>query len=513
MSLAGEDARVCSRVAWLSIVAFSLFWLARWPTFPLLLDPYYHLCAARQMVDAGGVIAYEWWEYAPVGRRHIYPPLLHVVLAGLLNMGCSPLLALRLVSAVLMPALLASLYAVMRRLTSPVVALASVWIAIVPFAWIIQVSGALASGLALVELLWFMVAMREQRDVAASCLLALLFYTHLGLPWVALASLLWWYGLKAIRHNGVLLRVIGLGALLAGPWLGHLAASARVLQVTGRYENETIEGLPLVYLLAAIGAWRCWKHSGTPRLLLGLWLGFCLMASSFAFRWLSGEGLLPVILLAGYGLGDLSHRLSRWRPCVISRGLALAALGGLLVMSPSFLLGPSGMECRWLDTAPFHLLNWSGVERKAMDVQLYNPYTEQLAKTVEGLSHPREIIWSNAAYVGGMVAALAHRPTSSAMFYEVPPARPFDPIAAAQWIVWFKIAPLPDTPALEGLVRRYQLTLVAEDEIALLFRNPAANRLANHPHAVIPWWLAVVLLCILLSVSVWDLQKPVKVTN
>lgn len=500
-------------LAIVSLLGFSALWLARWPTFPLFLDPYYHLFIARQVLDAGGPITYEWWEYAPVGRAHLYPPLFHLILAGLLKVGCSSVLAIRLVSALVIPAVLGSIYLVMRRLVGASAALASLWVAMAAWTWMLHLAGALVAGIALIELLWFMVAVQERRMVAAACLLALLFYTHLGLPWVALASVAWCCALKGLNRIRSLLISAGWGLLMALPWLWHMGSNLATLHVRARTENETIEILPLVCVLAAYGAWRCWKPGGSSRLLLGLWLGFCLMAYPFTFRWLSGEGLLPVILLAGYGLGDLSQRLAMRLRRPTSSWLGIVAFSGLLVVSPTAVVSGSTVSFLWPDTTPFHLLNWRQIKTKGIDVQLYGPRTERLAHMIAGVSQPGEILWSNAPHGVGLVAALAHRPSSSAMFYEVGPARPFDPIAAAQWIVWFKIEPLPGMPALADLIRRYQLRLVAEDELALVFRSPGATQLAQPPHAIISWWMAFVLSCGLLGMIVWDFRRNLAKRN
>ena len=112
------------------------------------------------------------------------------------------------------------------------------------------------------------------------------------------------------------------------------------------------------------------------------------------------------------------------------------------------------MRIAWPDSTLFHLMNWPATRHKGLDIHLYTPYTVRLAQTVASVSQPGEIVWSNTSYVGGLIATLAHRPTSSAMLYEVPPARPFDPIGAARWIVWLKIGSFPGVPPLEDVIRR-----------------------------------------------------------
>jgi len=169
---------------------------------------------------------------------------------------------------------------------------------------------------------------------------------------------------------------------------------------------------------------------------------------------------------------------------------------------------PVGLHARWWSAAPFHLLPWPRTERSALDVQFYTPQTARLAQTVASLSQPGDILWSNATYAGGLMATLAHRALSSGMFYEVGPARPFDPVAAAQWIVWFKLAPMPGIPPIVRLIHRYQLQPAAEDDVAVVFRNPFASEAARRPQAVIPWGLAFMLSCGLIGLILWDFRRP-----
>jgi len=510
MSSAPDESRLLHWLAIVSLLAFTALWLARWPLFPVGIDPAYHLCIARQMVEAGGVLTYEWWEAAPFGRPHLYPPLLHVLLAGFLKLGCPPITALRLLSAVLIPGVMGSVYVVMRRLVGPDggSGLACLWMAMMPFGWMLQVTEAMASGVALLELLWLVAALAAHRRVAAACLLALMGYTHLGLPWVALAGLAWAAALGAFKPHGSLWKVMVAGLLLAGPWLWHLLHHVKDLQVVSRMENQSLELLPVLYGLAIAGAWTCWQRAGSPRILLGLWLGSCVIAYPFTFRWLSGEGLLPTILLGGYGLGTLAHHLSqRWRWGGLREPGLLMLLSGAVLLSPGVVVDAGRWHWRWPDTAPLHLLNWPALQPSVKETQLVNRYMESLSRTVAAGTPSGAIVWSNAPYAGGLVAALAARATSSFMFEEVPPARSFDPLAAAQWLVWFKIPPLPGTPALETLIRRYGLQLVADTDLAVIFRNPHARELARHPRAIISWPPVFVLSCLLLGMVLWDFRR------
>lgn len=504
---------------WVSLLAFTALWLARWPAFPLLLDPYYHLLIARQVVEAGGPIAYESWEYAPIGRPHLYPPVLHLVLATLLKAGCDPLTAIRLLSVALLPGLLLSLFLVARRLFSPSIALTCLWVAMVPFSFHLHTAITLAATLGLIEFIWLMDALERGRPLAAGLLVALLSYTHLGLPWAALLAMSAYSLLRPDRAREVI--KAGWGFLPALPWWWHVGVHRDFLHVVARYENARVELLPLLYAAALVGAWICWRRRGPFAWPLACWVGFTLFAPRHAYRWLSGEGMVPVLLMAGVGIDWLAQGVlrvvpragrpetTRGRPSPIQGRLATAALMLVLVASPAVGHAETGWRWRWFDAAPLHLLGCPWSEAKELELGLSSPPVDRLVRVVEAESRPGEILWSNLPYAGGLVAALAGRPMSTAMLNEVPPAAAFDPIGAAHLVVWFRIEPIPGTVTLAQL-RRYPLTPVAEDQLVVVFRRSGAGRKAPAPQAALPLWVALALLGTAVGVIAKDLASPAR---
>jgi hypothetical protein len=487
------------RVAW---AACLVLWAARWPSFPVSLDPAYHLMVARQVQAAGGPIAVETWQGAPDGRPHLYPPALHVLLAGLGSLGLPPVTGLRLLSAAVMPVLLAALFATARRLLGPLPALASALMALASVGWWLQLTGTMASTLALLALLGWLVALAGGRWVAAGCWLALAWYTHLGVPWMLVAaSLMAIAALPSCRAAAA--RGLGLGVVLASPWLWHLARHAGEVRVVGRLENQAVLVAPILWIFAAIGLVAAWRKGSGGRLLAAVAPASALMAPVFAARWLGGEGLLPAVLLAGTGVVAAAG----WRgwPTRIPTIARVAALAAMTWIAPQARLEagrwrwqpPASLPIQWIIGAPA-----SEFEPMSLD----GPHARRLAELVARHSRPGEILWSNAPYAGGFVAALAGRATSSAMFYEVPP-RLADPIAAAHLVLWWPIDPLPGMPALEAVRGRYRLEPVARTEAAVLFRQPGERPLARDPRRAIPLAAAAVLLWGVLGVACLDMAR------
>ena len=69
------------------ILAYAVLQLLRLAIFPQFIDMYYHLQTAWGFIQAGGYSNWDFWEYAPFGRPHIYPPLFHILLALFMKLG------------------------------------------------------------------------------------------------------------------------------------------------------------------------------------------------------------------------------------------------------------------------------------------------------------------------------------------------------------------------------------------------------------------------------------------
>ncbi|MBI2884682.1 MAG: hypothetical protein HYY15_00745 [Candidatus Omnitrophica bacterium] len=510
-----------TRLAWsrrgaaIVFAAIAVFWAARWAMFPLVLDPYYHLLVAQQTAAAGGPVAYEWWEYAPAGRPHLYPPLLHILLAFGLKLGLSDLTVLRMASVALVPALVWTMARFARRVAGERAALLTLCVAVMPFVFPLHAAVTLAATLGLIELLWYVRALQEGRAGAAAGVLGLLWYTHLGLPWIALAATcLYGWARPEIRRQAA--RVIGWSSLLAAPWWLHLAAHRSWLHSVARLENERIDIVLPVLALALAGAARSWKDARTGRLLVCCWGAFALYGMTYWYRWWNGEGLMPALVLAGIGAWRAGEWWNRRRPRVPAGAVQAACVLACLV-SPTLVIGaPSAASAsraqewrwQWMDSGWFHLAGWPRTVPKPLEASLVTRETEQLAAVVEEVSRPGDIIWSNADYAGGLIVALAHRAMSSAMFSEVASAATSDPVAAAHWVVWFRELDAQDRQRLAALIARYGLVLAQETKLALVLRHPGGGRPAQAPRAVIPLWVSGVLLCVVLGAVIWDFHRP-----
>ncbi|MBM3499276.1 MAG: hypothetical protein FJX74_11470, partial [Armatimonadetes bacterium] len=184
---------------------------------PFVSDTWYHLAIAKQINVQDALPSWVDWDYAPVGRPHLYPPLIHVLLAGLARLTGSVLIAGRILAVLFLPASYLSCWFVARWIFGPRNALVGVLLL------------SLDVGHAVVELLYIpscvvnilapplIITLLTRRTWASIVLLTLMLYAHIAIPYLVVLGL-GLFGLKYPRYRGEVLKVIGVALLWASPW-------------------------------------------------------------------------------------------------------------------------------------------------------------------------------------------------------------------------------------------------------------------------------------------------------
>src|SRR6185436_3212168 len=95
------------RASWCLIALHTVLLLSWWPLLPWFVDLYYHMNVLEGFRQAGGVALHDFWEFAPAGRPHLYPPALHVALLSFDWLPMGVITRARLASVLPYPALLA----------------------------------------------------------------------------------------------------------------------------------------------------------------------------------------------------------------------------------------------------------------------------------------------------------------------------------------------------------------------------------------------------------------------
>lgn len=488
------------RAAWGWILIHTVLLAALWPLLPIFVDIYYHLNVAQGFRDAGGVVLHDFWEFAPLGRPHVYPPALHVALAAFAQAGLPLLTIGQLLTVGTYPAVLLATWALVRTWLGSERAYWATLCSLVPYSYLLVTCNTVAASWAIVWWLLSLVALHQRNALGLALCGVLAFYTHLSMPWLMLLS----WGLLAWREpplRQMVLRGGSVVVLAALPWLGHLWQQRAAFGPIRSMENLYLEWPLAIDVLALIGVGVLWRAPapGPRRLLFVLLASLLPLAISYPFRFFSGQGLLALSLLAGEAVYQGHQRWQRYtrQPAFVTAGLLSAAL---LLVSPVYIQQPQRPLWGIWESALANLLPVPPRLQRSNAVSFYNArLMDPLAQLIRQHSQPEELISCSLPHVGGLLAVLTHRAMSTGMLAEVraPGAAPLEQLARAHLVVWLKIEPLPGFPDLATLQAQLPLQLVAETEMAYVFRNAAAQAGRPLSPPIVPLGLAQGLLGLL----------------
>jgi hypothetical protein len=486
------------RAAWYLIAAHVILLLAWWPLLPFSIDLYYHLNVVNAFRDAGGVVLHDVWQFAPSGRPHLYPPALHIALLSLEWLRLDAITLARVAAFTAYVAVLSTTWWFAREWFGSREAYWMTVCSLLPFSYLLVTCNTIAASWALVLWLVTLVAARRGAMLALVCASTLVFYTHLGTPWIMLCS---WLVLALIAAP--FRRLLGWGTmwtlLLVSPWLLHLWINRSALGPMSSLENRYLELPLLLDLLAVYGGLVAFTRAGRAKqaMLFGVLSGLALLLPHYRFRFFSGQGLLGMSLFAGFALTTIHARLEAAWSGRIGKGVWVVSWGmtGLLFALHTTLFVPEGTQRLAVGrTSAFQLIQRPQSSSKTFGgTSFYSPrLMNPLASAIQEHSRPEDIIGCNLPYTCGLLSALTGRAVAIGMFAEVrsPQGPSADALGNAHLIVWFKTDSLPGIPPLEVLRQRLHLTLLTETEVAYLFKNPRAVAGRRSARAIVPLWLA-----------------------
>ena len=450
------------------IFVFAALQLLRLPTFPRFMDIYYHLQSAWGFIQAGGYSTWDFWEYAPFGRPHIYPPLFQILLALLMKAGVSVVLLAKLFEGASPVVFLIILWDFIRKNYGEELGLFVTVAFCSSFAFFTFLSNHIPASLALILGFLALGELFKKRVLRAVILLALCFYTHISVPWFFVLSCAVFAAMNKDSRKDTL-RVIFYSLLLALPILAFELKNLPFIKMVGNDfpVKFHLQVKVLDYILAGFGLFLAAKMAPRYRLFISLFLaGFIFL--SYPFRFLSAEGYLPVILLFALAMQWIWQWL-KVRMFKAKRMVMGALILFILFVSPALILDkPAGSKrvsykMEWMDSALSGILLGKG--NSIWFPRMYLP----AADIIKENSTKDDIIYSGINFSGVVLGALAQRATSNAIFPEVPPSVRVNPLSVANIILLPKDL---NEEFIKSISLKYKLAKVGESEHFSVFRNP-----------------------------------------
>ncbi len=489
--------------------------LKRWGSFPSFIDIYYHLSAAEGFNKAGGYVVQSFWEYAPIGRLHVYPPFIHTVILLLYKLKLPFLLAARLIEFTIFPLLLFTIWYVIKRVFYERLAFFSVLAAISTYAFYLSVSTFIPASIALLFGMAALLAIEKNKAVSASLLLCLSLYSQAGVSWfICLALFI--YGFLNKRKLKICLISIISALLLASPLFVHQFRALEYVDLRDIRENLYLEINILIYLTAAAGLFFSLRKKGNYYFFVSLLIAMVPFLGYYKYRYICGQGMIGLIFLSALALDSFYRTVSQkavkgevGKVAVYTFFTAVLFL--FLIFSPTIyhfreqtgLLGVNSTYANFLKARKEII--------RPNETSIHFPESWKKASTIIKENFEKgDIIYSNQPYIAGVVSVYSGHATSTAMLSEIKPLEEFDAPGSSKIIVWFKRPDNKPDKELALLIKKHRLEPVGETDILYIFKNPISSAKETIKKAFLPTWLMFFILFAITAVIIWDLRSGKK---
>ena len=440
--------------------------------------------------DAGGYVTRAFWECAPAGRPHLYPPLLHLLMLLFFKAGFSYLAIARFFDCFSYLALLAAVWHVAGRLYSPRVAFLVLLHASSSMSLYLASVTLTAFNLAFIFGLFFMRGLARGKTPAAALWLGLCFYTH---TWMGFLVLFFGvlYGIVDRPARGPAWKAAVGGLLLAAPLLGYQLAALEYFSFVQVKENRLLQIDIFIYLLALVGFWRMRGKKREFLFPVSWILATGPLLWTHPPRFFSGHGLIGFIFLAALALDGIFTGLAA-HPKHGGKATVLPLL--LIVLffwfaAPLFEWNSKEKTARWVwaDRTLVATLRPSGSPFHAKGFTIYfEDEYRRITELIRAHSRADELLWSDFPHAGALLGMLADRATSSGTLAEVKPKIRRNALQDARILVWFKDKNGKPPAKMDGAVQKYHLTLLEETGMTYVFQNPSPGGALQPEKAKIP---------------------------
>ncbi|MBM3251355.1 MAG: hypothetical protein FJZ11_01050, partial [Candidatus Omnitrophica bacterium] len=269
---------------------------------PTFMDIYYHLSVMLGFNEAGGFVSNAFWEFAPAGRPHLYPPLMHLLMLIFYKFGFSVLTIARLFEFIIYPITVITLWWASEKLFSSRMAFFTTLISLSVCSFYLSIKILIPSTLAMILAMLSFVFWERKRILASSLLLGLSFYAHAITPWLFL-SIFILYSLfnEKVSKDGF--KVVLFGLIVALPILFYQFNNRDYLNLSVTLKELPIEINLWLLLLFIPGLLISFRRRGRYSFFIALFIIHLVSTFSlYRYRFISGQGVIGFLLLSSVAL-------------------------------------------------------------------------------------------------------------------------------------------------------------------------------------------------------------------
>ena len=458
--------------SWGVLALIVILSVSRLNYLPQYIDAYYHLSCANAFIKSGGWMGIDWWNYAPVGRPNLYPPLYHLLLVVLKKIGLSGFNAVCLTEVAAAPALFFVIWFVFRKIVSSLFSFFLILLLSSFFAFYSSVTANIPATIALIFgfLSWF--SFWRGKEISALVFLALAFYTHAGIPWIFVFSYLALLLARNLFKPAV--KVILGSVCLAFPLLWHQINYHNfvVFSVLGESKYAHYSLIILAAATAGILFSLKGKKEAYRYLFFGFLLGSWIIFFKYRYRFFSAQGILGFAFFGAFFLSQFTKWLKhRFKKRIYWFTFSLLVLY-IFFMHSSIDLSDGKQKFNLFNSTYYNLISGKFSQLLEFNTLFYPRYYGPLIALIKENSKKNDIISSNLRITAGMCSALSNRPTSSALLEEVHPFGEVRLYQPAKFIIMVK----PQEKYWQRLIKKNQWLKVYDNDIAAVFFNPAYKR-------------------------------------
>jgi len=475
------------------------FQFLRWDLFPMFIDIYYHLSVMQGFASSGGYVTSSFWEFAPIGRPHLYPPLIHILMLILFKAGIGKIIIAKIFTFFMYPFTLFSIWLFARKLFNSRVAFLSVLLAASSFYFYLETSNIIAFSFALALSLICLVTFLKRKILTSGILLGLVFYTHTIIGWLLFLTIL----INLILNKKLFpsVKVLTLGMLLYLPFLVHQINNISFFRLVDVKAMHYIEINLFVYLFSAYGVFLLLTRKvKADKIFISFLISLALLILIFPQRIFSGSAMIGLIFLGAVALDRVSIKAKNYTWIFV---LIIFILTYIISPTVSFSRGKASVT--GFNSAFVNFLPKINKSIRANETNIYSPeFVDPLVKIIEQNSSKDDIICSNFKYTAGMLSVLSGRPTSSAMLLEVRPYRDFDVISASRLIIWLKELDGSFPNGLKEIIAKYNLKEVGATDIAYVYENDLCSAKEIVAKPIVNFTYILLILAVLAGLILFD---------
>lgn len=472
--------------------------LMRFNYLPQFVDAYYHLSVANGFISSSGWVGWAWWDFAPLGRPHLYPPLYHLLLVFLQKLSLSGFNSIRITEVVITPLFFFVLWFVLRKIRSSGFAFFCLLALSSFFAFYTSISANIPASLAIIFGLLSWRFISKDKYISAVVFLSLAFYTHFGMPWIFVGSFIVLAVIDKAQRRQVL-KVISLSLLLSLPFLYHELRYLSYANITSLPENNYVVFSIFIILVGVISLI---FTIGKNKLPIGLFIGYVLFSlivfCKYPFRFFSAQGVIGLALLSGLVFEKLNKLPQR--------------LIGLSIISFFLFFLHSTYD---VETGKINVFNSTAtnfiqgkITNNAYFKSLYFPqFYDPIVKIIKERTETCDIIYSNLSFTTQIFSSLTNRLALNPIFCEIKPLSlsfkqsKEDFYNYAKVIIWLKGERGP------GLDEKWQK--IYENDLANVFLNTQYREVLAIKKARVNFMMISLIFILIGVVLVLDNRKKI----